>query len=517
MSPRGQSEIVVKKQCKVRHPDTSVEGAEASDEGEQDSDTEVNEKTTPHKPQLESEDESFSASTSGERSEVTSHDYVRKPKYNEKRPKVNEKEKQKSQKVKHASGEKIKEHLSIPSSDKQSIRGKSAKKRKYMHNEDRSDLRDTKRPKIYSVTTESPPNRERIDMVRRKRKMKTKTKGQGKRKLIRSEFLQSQRVQEKCRYPKLSSQEEQIEEETLQKKATEIPLKQATQSSPSTKDSTEDEDWGSDDDRSEDEEDRDSEQTSSNEEEGTEHNDGSSTASSEEEEVKKTSGKSGEIKREYSTTERKGITRKGKQKEANDTCCGSRPKKRGVIKKHRERNNSPTTRVSSQEDSLEQPGFKGKRKGKGKVVRISKKGESSSSTETDGSSPECDYNISETESKGLRNIFKRFFGRLCFLMNEPVELATHLQIKNLIQYSVMNELLVSPESQQAKAISLVRDLQKQIKSRPAKLFTIVEVFLQNAALKEPCKEMLQEIGNYNCFTVAALYHALLHLYRKGLP
>ncbi|CAI8032740.1 hypothetical protein GBAR_LOCUS18483, partial [Geodia barretti] len=172
----------------------------------------------------------------------------------------------------------------------------------------------------------------------------------------------------------------------------------------------------------------------------------------------------------------------------SDTGCGGGdqwPKKRGVIKKHRERSNSPTARGSSQEDSLEQPGFKGKRKlkGKGKGVRISKKGESSSSTETDGSSPEYHYNISETESKGLRKVFKRFSGRLCYLMKEPVELATHLQIKNLIQYSVMIELLTSPESEQAKAITLVRDLHKQMKSHPAKLFSIVEVFLQNAALQ----------------------------------
>ena len=184
---RDQTEIVVKKQrgvSQVRHTDTSVEGtAEATDEGEQDSDPEVSEETTPHKPQLESEGESSSASTSEESSEVTSHDYVRKQKYNEKRPKVNpEREKQESQKVKHASGEKIssmKEHLSISSSDKQSIR-KSAKKRKYMHNEDHSDLRDTKRPKIYSVPTESPPNRERIE---RKRKMKRQSKPSEERKI----------------------------------------------------------------------------------------------------------------------------------------------------------------------------------------------------------------------------------------------------------------------------------------------------------------------------------------------
>ncbi|CAI8024461.1 hypothetical protein GBAR_LOCUS14195, partial [Geodia barretti] len=254
--------------------------------------------------------------------------------------KVNpDKEKQESQKVKHASGERIKEHFSISSSYKQSIRGKSAEKRKLfsdMHNEDLI----AKRPKIiYSVTTESPPNRERIGMVksvRRKRKMKTKSKSQGNRKLIRSGFLQSQRVQEKHSYPKLYSQEEQveIEEETLQKKAAEIPLEQATPSSPSTNDSTEDEDWGSDDDRSEDEEDRDSEQSSSNEEEETEHDDGSSTASSKEEEVKKTSRKSGES----NSTDTVGITRKRKQrhrrkdKKAEITRRKEKPRKEKCLK-----------------------------------------------------------------------------------------------------------------------------------------------------------------------------------------
>ena len=144
---------------------------------------------------------------------------------------------------------------------------------------------------------------------------------------------------------------------------------------------SEDEDWDSYDDRREDGGGRDSEQKSSNEEneeEETEHDDGSTS----EEEVKETaSGKSGESQREYSTTEGKDITRKRKQKEANDesdTGCGGRdqgPKKRGIIKKHRERSGSPTARGSSQEDSLEQPGSQGKRKqkGKGKGVRISKR------------------------------------------------------------------------------------------------------------------------------------------------
>ena len=186
------------------------------------------------------------------------------------------------------------------------------------------------------------------------------------------------------------------------------------------------------------------------------------------------------------------------------------PKKRSR-RRHRETNMSPTARgspspSSSQEENQRKPESKVKLKPKGKgksqrkkkasAIKTDKKEGLSSSTETDNSSPECDMlkNISETERKGLRKIFKRFFGRLCFTIKAPVELATRLQMKGLLTYSVMNELLTSPESEQAKTITLVRALQKQVKSRPDRMFSIIQVFLHDEALQQTGREIWTETG-----------------------
>ena len=180
-------------------------------------------------------------------------------------------------------------------------------------------------------------------------------------------------------------------------------------------------------------------------------------------------------------------------------------------RRHRESSMSPTARGSSspstsQEENRKKPESKVKLKPKGKGKSQRKKKASakktnnkeglSSSTETDNSSPECDMlkNISETESKGLRKVFKRFFGRLCFTIKAPVELATRLQMKGLLTYSVMNELLTSPESEQAKSITLVKSLQKQIKSRPDRMFNIIDVFLGNEVLQQTGREIWTETG-----------------------
>ena len=186
------------------------------------------------------------------------------------------------------------------------------------------------------------------------------------------------------------------------------------------------------------------------------------------------------------------------------------PKKRSR-RRHRESSMSPTARGSSspstsQEENRQKPESKVKLKPKGKGKSQRKKKASakktnnkeglSSSTETDNSSPECDMlkNISETESKGLRKVFKRFFGRLCFTIKAPVELATRLQMKGLLRYSVMKKLLTSPESEQAKTITLVRTLQKQVKSRPDRMFNIIQVFLHDEVLQQTGREIWTETG-----------------------
>ena len=146
-----------------------------------------------------------------------------------------------------------------------------------------------------------------------------------------------------------------------------------------------------------------------------------------------------------------------------------------------------------------------KRKRKGRDIRRKSKHQqcrqrqvgqesSSSSSEIDDSSPECDINFSETETKGLRKVFRCFFGELCCVIKDPVETAAKLQAKRAISQSTMESILRSPESNQEKAIALVKALEKRIKCRPDRIFTIIGVFQQNKLLENAGREMWIETG-----------------------
>ena len=119
---------------------------------------------------------------------------------------------------------------------------------------------------------------------------------------------------------------------------------------------------------------------------------------------------------------------------------------------------------------------------------------SSSSSEIDDSSPECDINFSETETKQLRKVFKCFFGKLCCVIKDPIETAAELQAKHAISQSTMEKLFRSPESNQEKIIALVRALEKRINCRPDRIFTIINVFQHNKLLENAGREMWIETG-----------------------
>ena len=130
------------------------------------------------------------------------------------------------------------------------------------------------------------------------------------------------------------------------------------------------------------------------------------------------------------------------------------------------------------------------------------------SSSTDYSSPECDMtkNQYKGEMKELVNIFERFFGKLCCAVFDPKDVAAELQSVGLISKSMMREMMLSPESKQAKIITLVDGLDKMIKSCPDCLFMIIEVMLENEALQETAREILRETGT-QCL-VCALYFVL---------
>ena len=134
------------------------------------------------------------------------------------------------------------------------------------------------------------------------------------------------------------------------------------------------------------------------------------------------------------------------------------------------------------------------RKGRERHRERGRQESSSSSSETDDSSPECDRNLSESERRKLKRLFKCAFGRLCRAITDPDEVAAELQAKRLLSRSTTERILTSPESKQDKAIFLVRALARRIKPRPDRVFTAIEVFLSSEGLQDIGAEMKIKAG-----------------------
>ena len=180
------------------------------------------------------------------------------------------------------------------------------------------------------------------------------------------------------------------------------------------------------------------------------------------------------------------------------------PKKRHR-RRHRESSKSPIVRGGSSPSSSQEerkPGSRRQRrtpKHGGKYKRKEKKKRretSSSSSDTDSSSPESEMlkNLTKSEKKKLRKVFKYSFGLLCSASFNPVETAVQLQTKGLISPGMMMDIIRSPEYQQENIIRLVCGLDNRIKSRPERLFGCIEVMLENDALQKVGREMLRETG-----------------------
>ena len=191
-------------------------------------------------------------------------------------------------------------------------------------------------------------------------------------------------------------------------------------------------------------------------------------------------------------------------KQSNSEEHDSQRKRCNEKKQRRESSINPTAFGSSSpstspEKKSEKQGHRKKhvRKMKEKRERMKRgKEKTAHSSDTDDSSPECDMvkNQYEGEMKELVNIFEQFFGQLCCTQFDPKDLAAKLQKKGLISKSTMRDMVLSPESQQAKIIALLDELDEMIKSRPDCMFVIMKVMLKIDALQETAREILKEAG-----------------------
>ena len=314
------------------------------------------------------------------------------------------------------------------------------------------------------------------------------------------------------------NQREDQEERVSGKKGTAPPLEQDLPSSEMAETDSGD---GESDESSEDE--NESEQKSSDEEEETEKDNGSSV----EEKETKGSEKSRKSKQKASTSTTTTEMRKtksqddenSKQKKSSKALSkkdshgdkegsdpgGSRdqedqPKKRNRRRKHRERSKTPIVRGGSSPSSSQEERKKRNKRGRKHNKKSNRKKRErkvkDGASGTDDSSPECDMvkNQSEVEKKELVSVFECFYGQLCCVEFNPKGIAAQLQKKGLISIPLIKELIVSPESQQAKIITLIDALYEMIKSHPEHLFSCIEVMFKNDALQEAGRELLTEAG-----------------------
>ena len=204
----------------------------------------------------------------------------------------------------------------------------------------------------------------------------------------------------------------------------------------------------------------------------------------------------------------------------------NQPKKRNR-RRHRESGKSSIVRGDSSPSSSQEkrkPGSRRQRrtpKHGGKYRRKEKKRRretSSSSSDTDSSSPKSEMlkNLTKSEKKKLRKIFKRSFGQLCFTSFNPVETAIHLQKKGLISPRMVTDVMLSPESQQENIIRLVSGLDNRIRSRPERLFGCIEVLLENDALQKVGREMLRETGKPFTHQAQAIFVMCISSFSAGV-
>ena len=138
----------------------------------------------------------------------------------------------------------------------------------------------------------------------------------------------------------------------------------------------------------------------------------------------------------------------------------------------------------------------GGKKGKGKMKQHKTVCNPSGSSASDsGSSSKVKHEQFQREDgRSLRNVFRCHFGKLCSVITDPLNLATHLREKGLISSSMMDKVLTTPNSQQEKAILLMCALERKIKSNPDNLFIFIEILMENIVLQEDGKEMWKKAG-----------------------
>ena len=184
--------------------------------------------------------------------------------------------------------------------------------------------------------------------------------------------------------------------------------------------------------------------------------------------------------------------------------------KQRKTKKKTKANSSSSTSVSDDEDEVIEQSMsrksrkkvhkktKEKHRKKKKRKRIERDSSSSTSdTESDdSSSQEHDElkNLSRAESKQFKKIYTKFYGKLCCLIENPVEIAADFQMRGFISRSVMRKLCTPLYSQQEKTNQLIDAVYERIQSNPGRIYSFIELLLCSIGFENIGRQMWKEIG-----------------------
>ena len=198
----------------------------------------------------------------------------------------------------------------------------------------------------------------------------------------------------------------------------------------------------------------------------------------------------------------------------NSRICGRKVKKsvtQRKTKKKTKANSSSSTSVSENDDEVIEQSMsrksrkkvhkkmKEKHTKKKKRKRMERHSSSSTSdTESDdSSSQEHDElkNLSRAECKQFKRIYIKFYGKLCCLIENPVEIAADFQMRGFISRSVMRKLCTPLYSQQEKTNQLIDAVYERIKSNPGRVYSFIELLLLcSVGFENIGRQMWKEIG-----------------------
>ena len=167
--------------------------------------------------------------------------------------------------------------------------------------------------------------------------------------------------------------------------------------------------------------------------------------------------------------------------------------KQRKTKKKTKANSSSSTSVSDDEDEVIEQSMS--RKNRKKVhKRMKEKHRKKKKGKKIDSDSTSDTESSDSKVCNEVSVFQLFFGKLCCVIKNPVEIAAEFQMKGLISNSVMSNLLTSQHSKQEKTIQLIRAVNKRIQSNPDRVYSFIGILLCSVGFEETGRQMWGKIG-----------------------